>query len=52
MKPGNVYGDRHPVEILKNPTGRKGRHVVQGAVPRLAENTPGPSRRVPDEGLV
>jgi hypothetical protein len=36
------------VQILKDPTGRKGRRDVQGPVPRPLENVPGPSRRIPD----
>src|SRR5882762_4314172 len=47
-KPGNIYSHRHPVEILKDPTGRKGRRTVQGPVPKPAENIPGPSRQIPD----
>jgi len=46
-KPGNVYGDRHPVDILRDPTGKKGRCGVQGSVPKPKENLPGPSRQVP-----
>ena len=34
QKPDNVYGDRHPVEILKDPTGRKGKRMVKGPVPK------------------
>ena len=30
-KPDNVYGDCHPVEILKDPTGRKGKCMVKKA---------------------
>ena len=47
-KPDNVYGDRHPVEILKDPTGRKGKRMVKGPVPKPIENVPGPSRLIPD----
>jgi hypothetical protein len=47
-KPDNVYGDRHPVDILRDPTGRKGRRTVQGPVPRTRENVPGPSN-IPEE---
>ena len=46
--PGNVYGNRHPVEILKDPTGRKGKHEVKGPVPKLIENVPGPSHLIPN----
>jgi hypothetical protein len=45
-RPGNVYGDRHPVEILKNPTGKKGKRGAKG--PKTKENVPGPSRINPD----
>src|SRR5258708_4868350 len=48
-KPDNVYGDRHPVDILRDPTGRKGRRTVQGPVPRPKENVPGPSCIVPEQ---
>ena len=48
-RPDNVYGDRHPVEILKDPTGRKGKRMVKGAVPKLIEDVPGPSRLIPDK---
>ena len=48
VRPDNVYGDRHPVEILNDPTGRKGRRTIQGSVPRPIENIPGSSRQVPD----
>src|SRR5258708_26438201 len=48
-KPDNVYGDCHPVGILRDPTGRKGRRTVQGPVPRPKENIPGPSRIVPEQ---
>jgi hypothetical protein len=47
-KPGNIYGDRHPVEILKDPTGRKGRQSVQESAPRPIKNIPGPSRQISD----
>jgi hypothetical protein len=43
-----VYGDRHPVDILRDPTGRKGKRTVQGPVPRPIENRPGPSQIIPD----
>ena len=47
-KPGNVYGDRHPVEILKDPSGKKGGWKVRGPLPSAQENRPGPSRLAPD----
>ena len=47
-KPDNVYSDCHPVEILKDPTGRKGKRMVKGLVPKPIENVPGPSRLIPD----
>ena len=47
-KPDNVYGDQHPVEILKDPTGRKGKRMIKGPVPKPIENVPGPSRLIPD----
>ena len=48
-KPDNVYGDCHPVEILKDPTGRKGKCMVKGPVPKLIENVPGPSHLIPNK---
>ena len=48
-RPDNVYSDRHPVEILKDPTGRKGKCMVKGAVPKPIENIAGPSRLIPDK---
>ena len=45
----NVYGDHHPVEILKDPTGRKGKCMVKGPVPKPIENVPGPSCLIPDK---
>ena len=47
-KPDNVYGNHHPVEILKDPTGRKGKRMVKGPVPKPIENVPGPSRLFPN----
>jgi len=46
-KPGNMYSDHHPVDILRDPTGKKGRRGVKGSVPKPKENLPGPSRQVP-----
>jgi len=46
-KPGNVYGDCHPMDILRDPTGKKGRRGAQGSVPKPKENRPGPSCQVP-----
>ena len=48
-KPDNGYGNRHPVEILKDPTGRKGKCMVKGLVPKPIENVPGPSCLIPDK---
>src|ERR1700733_8776843 len=47
-RPENVYGDRHPVEILRDPTGRKGRKTTQGPVQKTGENVPGPSNLIPE----
>ena len=47
-KPGNVYGDHHPVEILKDPSGKKGGQKVHGPLPPARENQPSPSRLNPD----
>ena len=47
-KPDNVYGDCHPVEILKDLTGRKGKRMVKGLVPKPIESVPGPSCLIPD----
>ena len=44
-----MYGDCHPVDILKDPTGRKGRRNVQGPVPKPRENVPGPSGQIPNQ---
>jgi len=42
-KPGNVYGDHHPVDILLDPTGKKGQRKAKETVPER-RNVPGPSR--------
>jgi hypothetical protein len=43
-KPGNIYGDRHPVEILMDPSGKKGRkHMTR----QQRETVLGPSE-IPD----
>ena len=47
-KSANVYGNCHPVEILIDPTGRKGKCMVKGLVPKPIENVPGPSHLIPD----
>ena len=48
-KPDNVYGDHHPVEILRDPTGRKKKCEVKGPVPKPIENVPGPSCLIPNK---
>ena len=49
-KPDNVYGDRHPVDILRDPTGRKNKQRVRGSTPRKQrdewEGVSGPSRLI------
>ena len=48
MFPRNLEMDRHPVEILKDPSGKKGGWKVCGLLPSVQKNRPGPSRLVPD----
>jgi hypothetical protein len=52
-KPGNVYGDHHPVEILMDPSGKKGR---KRTTRQQRETAPGTSQipdiqQIPPEGL-
>jgi hypothetical protein len=42
-KPDNSYGQHSAMDILNDPSGKKGQRKIQGPLPTAVENRPGPS---------